>query len=147
MAGADTDAHQYLRAWRKYRGKTLEQISPLVGSKVNTISGWENGKRRVNLDDLSRLASIYEVTAADLLRSPEAYDRQQSYSGLAGIADQLTPDQAAHLLWLAEEMTAVERQPKGPEPPRPFVVGGHVKRDQADPACAKNVVALARTPA
>lgn len=43
-----------------------------MGSKVNTISGWETGNRRVNLDDLSRLAVIYEISVADLLRSPEA---------------------------------------------------------------------------
>jgi transcriptional regulator with XRE-family HTH domain len=70
MAGADTDTHQYLRAWRQRRGKTLADVSRRIGSKVNTISGWETGNRRVNLDDLSRLAEIYEVSAADLLRPP-----------------------------------------------------------------------------
>jgi transcriptional regulator with XRE-family HTH domain len=71
MAGAETDTHQYLRAWRKRRNKTLRQVSELVGSKVNTISGWETGNRRVNLDDLARLAVIYEATPDDLLRSPK----------------------------------------------------------------------------
>jgi transcriptional regulator with XRE-family HTH domain len=134
MAGADTDTHQYLRAWRKRRNKTLEKVSEAIGSKVNTISGWETGNRRVNLDDLSRLAAVYEVSPADLMQSPEAYDQRQTSGRFAGIADRLTPDQAARLFWLAEELASFAPQPKGRAPPTPFqpegtprpIVGGNV---------------------
>jgi transcriptional regulator with XRE-family HTH domain len=137
MAGADTDTHQYLRAWRKRRNKTLEKVSEDVRSKVNTISGWENGKRRVNLDDLCRLAAIYEVSVADLLQSPESYDQRQSSDRFVLVANRLSPDQAEHLIWIAEQMAPPPHRtdppplprPKGPDPPRP-ITGGHVTENR-----------------
>jgi transcriptional regulator with XRE-family HTH domain len=137
MAGADTDTHQYLRAWRRHRKKTLEKVAEAIGSKVNTISGWETGNRGINLDDLSRLAGVYEVSPADLLQSPAEYERRQSAGRLVEIADRLTPDQAAHLFWLAEEMASLAPRPAGADPPRlPFPQeGGCVKKNQASGDC------------
>lgn len=74
----DTDTHKYLRAWRQHRKLTLADVSRLVGSKVNTISGWETGNRGLNLDDLSRLAGVYEVSTADLLQPPQADESSQA---------------------------------------------------------------------
>lgn len=138
MAGAETDTHQHLRTWRKRRNKTLEQVSEAIGSKMNTISGWETGKRGINLDDLSRLAAVYKVSAADLLQSPEAYDQRQNLGRLASVAARLTHDQVEHLIWFGEAITPVEPQPAGLDPPPkaegrdrlPFPVGGSVKENR-----------------
>lgn len=146
MAGADTDTHQYLRAWRKRQDKTLEKVAEAIGSKSNTISGWENGKRRINLDDLARLAGLYKVRPPDLLQSPEAYDERQSSGRFVVIANQLTPEQAQHLIWIAEQMlpkpplTPSPPRPKGPDPPRP-TAGGRVTENRVSRA-----VKLARGP-
>jgi len=149
MAGADTDTHQFLRAWRRHRNKTLENVTEKIGSKVNTISGWETGNRRINLDDLARLAAIYEVSPADLLQSPEIYEQRQALGRLTSVASRLTSDQVAHLIWFSESIASSEPQPtaslppsKGPEPPRPFRVGGRAARKQAEAECEENVVPL-----
>ena len=71
MTGTITDTHRYLRAWRTTNKWTLEALAEKIGSKKNTISGWENGRRRITLDDLKKLADIYEVRPQDLLESPD----------------------------------------------------------------------------
>jgi transcriptional regulator with XRE-family HTH domain len=151
---ADTDTHQYLRAWRRHRKKTLEKVAEAIGSKVNTISGWETGNRGLKLDDLARLAGVYDVRPADLLQSPESYNTRQSAAGFARIADKLSPDQAAHLLWIAEAMISVGRLPaeergapptqaKGTGPPvRPFQAGGRVKENRVSRAVLRVVPPL-----
>ena len=85
MAGPITDTHQHLRAWRKIAGMTLEQVGNAIGSKVNTISGWETGARTVDLDDLKRLADTYGVHPAALLFAPPGgpeFDRLKSVDAL-----------------------------------------------------------------
>ena len=62
--------HKHLRAWRKASGLTLERLENIIGSKTNTISGWETGSRTVDLDDLKKLADAYGVHPAALLFSP-----------------------------------------------------------------------------
>jgi transcriptional regulator with XRE-family HTH domain len=71
MTGTITDTHRYLRAWRLAKGWKLERLAEQIGSKKNTISGWENGRRRINLDDLKKLADVYKVRPQDLLDPPD----------------------------------------------------------------------------
>jgi transcriptional regulator with XRE-family HTH domain len=74
MTGTITDTHRYLRAWRTAKKWTLEALAEKIGSKKNTISGWENGRRRITLDDLKKIADIYEVRPMDLLKPPDGSD-------------------------------------------------------------------------
>jgi transcriptional regulator with XRE-family HTH domain len=74
MTGTITDTHRYLRAWRTAKKWTLEALAEKIGSKKNTISGWENGRRRITLDDIKKIADIYEVRPMDLLKSPDGSD-------------------------------------------------------------------------
>ena len=68
----ETKAQQrILRLWRKSRKLTLAALAEQIGSKVSTISGWENGDRAVDLEDLRRLAKFYGVPTAALLAAPE----------------------------------------------------------------------------
>lgn len=60
-----------LKLWRKARKLTLAALAEQTGNKVSTLSSWENGDRAVDLDDLRRLASFYEVHPAALLMRPE----------------------------------------------------------------------------
>ena len=70
MKGTQTDLHQHLRSWRKRANLTLEQVANKIGSKSNTLSGWELGDRKVDLDDLRKLADLYGVHPAALLFAP-----------------------------------------------------------------------------
>lgn len=105
---------------------------------MNTISGWETGKRGINLDDLSRLAGVYKVSAADLLQSPEAYEQRQDLLRLAAVANRLTHDQVEHLIWFGEAIIPVEPQPAGLDPPLkpkrrdhlPFPLGGNIQENR-----------------
>lgn len=60
-----------LRLWRKSRKLTLAALAEQIGSKVSTLSGWEKGDRAVDLEDLRRLAALYNVPPAALLMAPE----------------------------------------------------------------------------
>lgn len=69
---AQTKANQAnLRLWRKSRKLTLEKLAEQTGIAVSTLSGWENGNRAVDLEDLQQLASFYGVPVAALLMVPE----------------------------------------------------------------------------
>ena len=57
--------HVHLRSWRKSRKLTLEALAEQMGSKVSTLSGWETGRRILDLEDLQKLALYYGVHPAD----------------------------------------------------------------------------------
>lgn len=91
--------HIYLRAWRKRRGLTLEALADLIGSRANTLSGWERGNRAVDLNDLNKLAKVYGVHPAALLMAPEDHDRTEKMRAAADLVARLPEDAAA--AWLA----------------------------------------------
>ncbi len=98
MPGPVTDTHQHLRAWRKAASLTLEQVGNIIGSKVNTISGWETGARTVDLDDLTKLAEAYGVHPAALLFAPPGGPKFERLRDADSILDGLDEDTAR--LWL-----------------------------------------------
>lgn len=88
----------HLRAWRKYAGMTQEHIANIVGVKFNTVSGWETGKRAVDLEDLDKLAKIYGVHPAALLFAPPGGAEFEAIRQAVGVLEELNPEQAQ--LWL-----------------------------------------------
>lgn len=70
MAGTRTNLHIHLRAWRNSLGMTQEHVAARIGSRNNTLSGWETGERKVDLDDLKKLAEVYGTHPAALLFAP-----------------------------------------------------------------------------
>lgn len=99
MTGASSNLHVHLRAWRKRKGLTLEQLAGLINSKINTISGWETGKRGVDLDDIKKLADAYGVHPAALLFSPDDRAGYEAVQAVMSISSKMTP--AAREAWLA----------------------------------------------
>lgn len=90
----------YLRAWRRSRNLTLEALAERMGSKVSTISGWETGRRSVDLDDLAKLAQAYGVHPAALLFAPEvSADKVNRMQTASSLVEQM-PGEAADE-WLA----------------------------------------------
>ena len=79
---------------------TLEQLAEQTGSKVSTLSGWETGRRAVDLNDLAKLADAYGVHPAALLFAPDdAGPKVKRMQEASTLAEQMPDDAAAD--WLA----------------------------------------------
>lgn len=100
-----------LRLWRKSRKLTLSQLAEASGFAVSTLSGWENGDREVGMEDLRRLAAVYDVHPAALLLNPEEAGpivaRMIKASGLAQRMGEQAADQ-----WLAVGETMAGKRPE-----------------------------------
>lgn len=65
----------YFRAWRKYRGYTLEQAAELSGMSIGNISAMERSAQGYTQDGLEALAEAYKCTPGQLLTvDPEHSD-------------------------------------------------------------------------
>jgi transcriptional regulator with XRE-family HTH domain len=63
-----------LRAIRKQRGSTLEQLGELTGMSVSTLSRIESGRRRPTLEVLLPLAQAYRMPLDELVGAPATGD-------------------------------------------------------------------------
>ncbi|MDT0344454.1 helix-turn-helix domain-containing protein [Streptomyces litchfieldiae] len=63
-----------LRAIRKQRGSTLEQLAELTGMSVSTLSRIESGQRRPTLEVLLPLAQAYRMPLDELVGAPATGD-------------------------------------------------------------------------
>jgi transcriptional regulator with XRE-family HTH domain len=113
MAGPDSTLHVHLRDWRKSRRLTLERLANMIGSKVNTISGWENGKRTVDLDDLQKLADAYGVHPTLLLHAPPGTQELLRLQEAAQLLATMTPEDAAEWLHLGSRFAKPQNGPSG----------------------------------
>ena len=100
--------HYFLRAWRKSRKLTLEQLANLIGSKVSTIQGWEVGTRDMDLKDLQKLAEFYGVPAAALLEAPPGSADMERLRRAARIVRDAPAEVAEDWLRMGERLTPPE---------------------------------------
>ncbi len=63
-----------LRALRRQRGTTLEQLAETTGISVSTLSRLESGQRRPTLELLLPLAQAYQVPLDELVGAPATGD-------------------------------------------------------------------------
>ena len=63
-----------LRALRKQRGATLEQLAESTGISVSTLSRLESGHRRPTLELLLPLAQAHRVPLDELVGAPATGD-------------------------------------------------------------------------
>ena len=84
--------HHHLRAWRHAFALTQEQLGNRIGSKVSTISGWENGTRRLDLADLERIAEAYGVHPALLLFAPAGSQHFEALQAVNNLWEQMDPE-------------------------------------------------------
>ena len=115
MAGPTSNLHEHLRAWRHYRRLTLEQLANEIGSKPNTISGWETGGRTVDLDDLRKIADVYGVHPAALLFAPEGDPNFEGMQKASRILSEVAPKKAR--IWLEMGEAMLDPSPPGNAPP------------------------------
>jgi transcriptional regulator with XRE-family HTH domain len=116
MIGPASNLHLQLRAWRKFRGLTLEQVQNRIGSKVSTISGWETGGRTVDLDDLKKLAEVYQVHPAALLFAPPGDRHFKDMRDASLLLTSMTEKQAAAWLAMGAELAAKQAEAQGAHP-------------------------------
>lgn len=68
----------YLAEWRKYAGMSQEELGAALGHSDVTISRWETGARRMDTDDLAKVASVisrkiqFPVDSGDILKHPDS---------------------------------------------------------------------------
>lgn len=51
-----------LRSLRAEKNYTIEEVAKITGLDKNTISRYENGKNKMQLDVLDKLLSCYEIS-------------------------------------------------------------------------------------
>ena len=100
------DPIHYLRAWRRYRGLTQEQLAERAGISHSTVSRVENGESDLTRTTAAPLAAALKIRTADLFRDPA--DPDDAWSTAAKIAA-LSPERrrilARFLASLAEDDT------------------------------------------
>lgn len=99
-----TTFHIHLRAHRKARGLTQEQVANILGVKNNTVSGWESGKRVLDLEDLEKLAKVYGVHPAALLMAPEDGPKADAMRRASDLARRMPEDASEEWLKVGERM-------------------------------------------
>ncbi len=74
------DGARPLRAWRRYRGLTLDGLAGRVGVSKGYLSQIEKGRKSGTLDLIRRLAEVLDVTLDDLA----GWKNEQA--GIGGVA-------------------------------------------------------------
>lgn len=59
-----------LRAWRRNRGLTLNQVAERAGLNLHTVSRLENHRHKPRAETLQGIAAALELTPFDLYRDP-----------------------------------------------------------------------------
>lgn len=74
--GTKVNLHVHMKEWRNHREMPLVAVGKLIDRSDRTINAWENGTRKMTLDDLAALAKAYGVPPEALFHSPAAWQRK-----------------------------------------------------------------------
>lgn len=58
-----------LRDLRESTKKTCAEVAQALGVTINAIYNYENGIRRISLEQVLALADVYEVSAGDVIKA------------------------------------------------------------------------------
>lgn len=61
----------YIAEWRENRGLSQQQLGDRLGTSDVTISRWETGKRRPDLNAQAAVAEALDIDPFDLRRHPD----------------------------------------------------------------------------
>ena len=82
----------HLRAWRRFRALTLQNVSARLGISHTTLLRYETGAVMTPDDAVRRLAQIYDCTPAELRVAPEERSKGQRVHAAISLAQDLPPD-------------------------------------------------------
>lgn len=73
--------NEALKKARKAKGLTQDDVAQALGAKNTTISNWENGVSRPDVDTLVLLCRLYEISPNDILEyyNDDLSDAEQRY--------------------------------------------------------------------
>lgn len=60
----------FLAEWREYRGLSQDALGNRLGVSDVTVSRWETGKRRPDLNAQAAIAEALDIEPVDLFRDP-----------------------------------------------------------------------------
>ena len=103
---------QVIRQRRGVLGLTQAQVAADLNIEPESVSLWENGRRRVELDKLPRLAVILRLHAADVCRLALCQWHPRLYASLFGGE----PPQSPRALNPSTEATDQAGPPPFPQP-------------------------------
>lgn len=70
--GKDTLGHTYIKAWRKHRELTQDQLADAIGITTASLSRIENGKQPYNQRQVEQIATVLRCSTGDLLSKDPA---------------------------------------------------------------------------
>ena len=83
--------HDTLKALRKQKGYSQEEVAARINVVRQTVSKWEKGLSVPDADALMRIAELYEVSVSDLLGAPPAEpESEKAAPDFSGITEQLS---------------------------------------------------------
>ncbi|WP_312647529.1 helix-turn-helix domain-containing protein [Aminipila sp.] len=92
-----------LKEARKKKGMTQDDVEQKTGINKKTISNWENGVSRPDVDSISLLCKIYGIDPNDLFEWDSVKEKQQEGYYLdpeaAAIAQEIYEDQDLKMLF------------------------------------------------
>lgn len=69
----ETLGHTFIKAWRKHRELTQDQLADAIGITTASLSRIENGKQPYNQRQVEQIATVLRCSTGDLLsRDPSA---------------------------------------------------------------------------
>lgn len=114
---SDIEVGKRIRALRKIRGISLQQMAAETGMSYSYLSGLENGKHSVSITNLQRLASFFGVDMVYFLQPGGPVPRVMRKSDLYGESSSfgdiyyrvMTPPDSSHL-----QISYVHMPPQSP---------------------------------
>jgi transcriptional regulator with XRE-family HTH domain len=82
----------HLRAWRRFRDLTLQQVAARLGISHTTLLRYEKGAVMPPDDAIRRLAQIYDCTPAELQVEPQQRRQGQRVHLAIELAQNLPPE-------------------------------------------------------
>lgn len=58
-----------LRELREQSGKTAKEVAEKLGVKIPALSHYENGRRRISLEQVLILTQLYEISAEEVIQA------------------------------------------------------------------------------
>lgn len=92
----------FIRAWRKHRGLTMDQLAADIGISVSQLSSVERGEQPYTQRTLESLASALDCRAIDLLATDPNGDQEQVE--LLRTIDGMTPEKRRLLHRIAKTL-------------------------------------------
>jgi transcriptional regulator with XRE-family HTH domain len=75
------DLGKNIKEMRRRRGLTQEELGKIIGVEKSTISRWESGDRKLNIDHIKNIALVLEIPLGALLSDNDLYESSRDWEG------------------------------------------------------------------